>query len=68
MIAQVDDPLMQIAEQVADCFSKSGYAFVEDDKVETLAAVLGTFLAVTGITVNVVAGGPTVDDVDTRER
>lgn len=52
MITQVDEPLMRIAEQVADCFSESGYAFVEDDKVQTLAAVLQTFLTVMGIPVN----------------
>jgi hypothetical protein len=63
MITQINDPLMQIAGQVADCFSKSGYAFVEDDKVETLAAVLGAFLAATGIPVNNDAT-PTVDEHD----
>ncbi len=63
MIAQVDDPLMRIAEQVADCFSESGYAFVEDDMVETLAAVLHTFLTVVGIPVNP-ADEPHVGAVD----
>ena len=63
MIAQVDDPLMRIAEHVADCFSGSGYAFVEADKVETLAAVLHTFLTVAGIPVNT-AAEPHVGDVD----
>ena len=52
MIAQVDDPLLWIAGRVADCFSKYGYAFVEDDKVETLAATLRTFLTEAGIPVN----------------
>lgn len=68
MITQVDDPLMQIAGQVADCFSKSGYAFVEGDKVETLAAVLGALLAVTGIPVDVVADGPICNGTQQAKR
>jgi hypothetical protein len=52
MVAQIDDPLRHVAGRVADCLSMSGYAFVEDDKVETLAEVLQTFLTVTGIPVN----------------
>ena len=66
MIAQVDDPLVRIAERVADCFSKSGYAFVEDDKVEPLAAALRTFLIVEGIPVNTI-NEPTVGDVDAAD-
>jgi hypothetical protein len=46
------DPLHWIAERVADCFAESGYAFVEDDKIPGLAAVLGSFLTVAGIPVN----------------
>ena len=46
------DPLHQIAEQVADCFAELGYAFVEDDKIEGLAELLGSFLTVAGIPVN----------------
>ena len=53
------DPLLRIAEQVADCFSEQGYAFVEDDKLEGLAAVLRSFLMVAGIPVKtpVLSGG-----------
>ena len=40
--------LRRIAEQVADCFADSGYAFVEDDKIDGLAATLGIFLTSTG--------------------
>lgn len=58
----MDDPLYRIAAQVADCLSDRGYAFVEDDKVETLAAVLRTFLTVTGIPVNM-EGGPSAAPV-----
>lgn len=47
-----DDPLHWIAEQVADCFTYSGYAFVEEDKIDGLAAVLSSFLTVAGIPVN----------------
>lgn len=43
------DPLRQIAEQVADCLADSGYAFVEDDKIEGLAALIEAFLTTAGI-------------------
>jgi hypothetical protein len=46
------DPLHWIAEHVADCFAESGYAFIEEDKIVGLAAVLGSFLTVAGIPVN----------------
>ena len=46
------DTLRHIAEQVADCFADAGYAFVEEDKIEGLAAALGSFLTVAGIRVN----------------
>ena len=46
------DPLRLIAEQVADCFAGSGYAFVEEGKINGLAATLGSFLTVAGIEVN----------------
>lgn len=43
------DPIKDIAEQVADCFAEQGYAFVEDDKVVALANALQSFLEVAGI-------------------
>ena len=46
------DALRRIAERVADCIADTGYAFVEDDKVEGLAATLGSFLTVAGIPVH----------------
>lgn len=46
------DPLHWIAERVADCFAESGCAFVEEEKIPGLAAVLGSFLTVAGIPVN----------------
>jgi len=46
------DPLRRIAGHVADGFAECGYAFVEDDKIEGLAAMLGSFLTVAGIPVN----------------
>jgi len=46
------DALWHIADQVADCFADSGYAFVEEDKIDGLAATLGSFLTVAGIPVN----------------
>jgi len=45
------DPLWGIAEQVADCLSERGYAFVEDDKLGALAAALRLFLTDAGIPV-----------------
>jgi hypothetical protein len=63
MSAENRDPLFQIAEQVADCFAEFGYAFIEDDKIEGLAALLGSFLTVAGISVNPSgAGRPTLDN------
>jgi hypothetical protein len=47
--------MRRISQQVADCFSENGYAFVEDDKLEALAAVLTLFLADAEISVNVPA-------------
>jgi hypothetical protein len=47
--------------KVADCFSERGYAFVEDDKIETLAAVLRTFLTVTRIPVHEDGGSSPLD-------
>jgi hypothetical protein len=47
-----DGPLRLIAEQVADYFTYSGFAFVEEDKIDGLAATLGSFLTVAGIPLN----------------
>ncbi|MFD1364283.1 hypothetical protein [Actinoplanes sichuanensis] len=52
MIAHTDDPIRDVAEQVADNLSHRGYAFVEDDKVESLAATLRAFLQAAGIPLN----------------
>ena len=46
------DPMLRITQHVADCFSEDGYAFVEDDMLEALAAALKSFLANAGIPVN----------------
>ncbi len=46
------DPIYRIAEQVADYFRYSGYAFVEEGKIDGLAAMLQSFLAVADIPVN----------------
>jgi hypothetical protein len=48
----INNPLHRIAEQVADCFADSGYAFVEQDKIDGLAVVLDSFLTEAGIPVN----------------
>ncbi|MFC7273798.1 hypothetical protein ACFQS1_07400 [Paractinoplanes rhizophilus] len=68
MITQADDALMWIAERVADCFSKSGYAFVEDDKVGPLAATLRTFLTVEGIPVNTINDQAIGDDDSANDK
>lgn len=47
------EPMRRITQQVADCFSEDGYAFVEDDKLEALTAVLTSFLEDAGIPVNI---------------
>jgi hypothetical protein len=52
MSADDHDVLRHIAEQVADRFADSGYAFVEEDKIDGLAATLGSFLSLAGIPVN----------------
>ncbi|MEV4344594.1 hypothetical protein AB0J83_08975 [Actinoplanes sp. NPDC049596] len=39
------EPMQRIARQVADCVAESGYAFVEDDKLEALSAALTAFLS-----------------------
>jgi len=49
MTVHNSDPLWPVAERVADCFSEHGYAFVEDDKLEALAAALRFFLTATGM-------------------
>jgi hypothetical protein len=51
MDSQDCDPLRRIAGQVADCFAECGYAFIEDDKIEGLAALLESFLTIAGIPV-----------------
>ena len=53
MDTEVDDPIVSIAAHVADCLSASGYAFVEDDKIEDLADALRDFLDGAGIPFNV---------------
>ena len=49
MSVSVEDPIKEIAGQVADCLSQHGYAFVEDDKIDALAAALQAFLLAAGV-------------------
>ncbi|MEU4420308.1 hypothetical protein AB0F81_06750 [Actinoplanes sp. NPDC024001] len=49
MSVESEEPLHTIAGQVADLLSQRGYAFVEDDKVDSLAATLQAFLNAAGI-------------------
>ncbi|MEU4693729.1 hypothetical protein [Actinoplanes sp. NPDC023714] len=48
----MNDPIDEIAEKVADLFAARGYAFVEEDHLEALAAVLSAFLLTAGIAVH----------------
>ena len=50
--AHGSEPIQRIAQQVADCFSESGYAFVEDDQLGILAAALTSFLIAANIPIN----------------
>lgn len=52
-----DDPLRRIAGLVADCFMETGYAFIEDDKIDGLAATLKSFLTVAEIPVHTADAG-----------
>ncbi|SDT35161.1 hypothetical protein [Actinoplanes derwentensis] len=52
MTLKNSDMLRRTAEQVANCLAESGYAFVEEDKIDGLAATLETYLNVAGIPVN----------------
>jgi hypothetical protein len=52
------DTLQQIAARVADCFSESGYAFIEDNMIDSLAVLLGSFLTVADIPVNTPVADP----------
>jgi hypothetical protein len=47
--------MLRITQHVADCFSEDGYAFVEDDMLDALAAALKSFLTNAGIPVNIPA-------------
>ena len=47
-----NDPIWLIAERVADSISDTGYAFIEDDKIDGLAATLQSFLLVARIPVH----------------
>ena len=64
MSAKGCDQLRHIAEQVAYCFAASGYAFVEDDKIEELTALLGSFLTVAGIPANLPGTGDSIPGAD----
>jgi hypothetical protein len=47
-----DDPIVQIADSVADLMAGNGYAFVEEDRREELAIALQSFLDSAGIIVD----------------
>jgi hypothetical protein len=49
---QADDPIVQIADSVADLMAGNGYAFVEGEQREDLAIVLQSFLDSAGIAVD----------------
>jgi hypothetical protein len=47
-----EDPVLRGARRVADTLAGCGYAFIEDDQLDGLAAVLRSFLTVARIPVN----------------
>ena len=68
MSHRVGDPLRCAAAQVADYLSERGVAFIEDDKIDALAAMIGSFLLAADITAAghfgdspTVADGPHLD-------
>ena len=52
MSTSANDPIIGIAATVAYCFSRDGYAFIEDEHLEALADTLKSFLKTAGISVN----------------
>jgi hypothetical protein len=46
------DPLLPIAELVADRIGENGYAFVEDDQLDDLVVILHSFLTTAGVPIN----------------
>jgi hypothetical protein len=46
------DPLLPIAELVADRIGENGYAFVEDDQLDEMVVVLRSFLTTAGVPIN----------------
>ena len=51
-MSQQDDPIRAIADKVADMITYSGYACVEEEHLNGLAAALRLFLSSAGIAVN----------------
>jgi hypothetical protein len=51
-MSQQDDPIVAIANKVADMITYSGYAYVEDEHLNELAVALRSFLNSAGIAVN----------------
>jgi hypothetical protein len=49
---QQTDPILAIADNVADMIADCGYAYVEDEHLDGLAAALRSFLNSAGIPVN----------------
>jgi hypothetical protein len=47
-----EDPVLRGARRVADTLAGCGYAFIEDDQLDGLVAVLRSFLTVARIPVN----------------
>ena len=49
---QPDDPILAIADKVADMIAYCGYAYVEEEHLIGLATALRSFLSSAGIPVN----------------
>lgn len=51
-MSQQNDPILAVANKVADMITYSGYAYVEEEHLDGLAAALQSFLNSAGIPVN----------------
>jgi hypothetical protein len=59
-MSQPNDPILAVAHKVADMIAYCGYAYVEEEHVDGLAAALRSFLSSAGI--------PASPEVPLRER
>lgn len=51
-MSQQNDPILAVADRVADTIANCGYAYVEEEHLNGLAAALRSFLSSAGIPVH----------------